>query len=202
VAEILGNLDAEFLSRANCYFGGGTQIALANGEYRESRDVDFICSSRDGFRLLRESVHEASLGRILRREMVLARGVRADRDGIRTFIAGNPPDPPVKFEILYEARIDATGAIDGDLGVPVLDPETLRAGLAKAQAAYGAAVLEYLEKSARRLHDDRAWLRKCINDLMVDDEKGLRRGLRALLAFLPAGRKKSPPARPRSGKPG
>lgn len=239
VAEILGNLDAEFLRRANCYFGGGTQIVLANGEYRESRDVDFICSSRDGFHVLRESVHETSLGRIFRREMALARGVRADRDGIRTFIGGDPPDPPVKFEILYEARIDATGAIDGELGVPVLDPEsavaekllanvdrgldesyrsrdlvdlaflagthepeTLRAGLSKAQAAYGAAVLDYLEKTARRLHDDRAWLRKCINDLMVDDEKGLRRGLRALLAFLPAGRKKSPPARPRSGTSG
>lgn len=58
VAEILGNLDADFLLRANCYFGGGTQIVLANGEYRESRDVDFICSSRDGFRILREAVRE------------------------------------------------------------------------------------------------------------------------------------------------
>lgn len=237
VAEILGNLDAEFLLRANCYFGGGTQIALANGEYRESRDVDFICSSRDGFRILREAVREASLGRILRKEMPLARGVRADRDGIRTFIVGNPPDPAVKFEIVYEARIDATGTMDGKLGVPALDPEsaaaekllanvdrgldesfrsrdlvdlaflarthgpeTLRAGLSKAQVAYGAAVLAYLEQTVRRLHDNRAWFRKCVNDLMVDDEKGLRRGLRALLAFLPATNRKKPPAGPKSGK--
>lgn len=239
VAEILGNLDAEFLLRANCYFGGGTQIVLASGEYRESRDVDFICSSRDGFRILREAVSEATLGRIFRREMALARGVRADRDGIRTFIAGTPPDTAVKFEIVYEARIDATGAMDAALGVPALDPEsaaaekllanvdrgldesfrsrdmidlaflarthgpeTLRAGLSKAQAAYGAAVLAYLAQTVRRLHDDRAWFRKCVNDLMVDDEKGLRRGLRALLGFLPAANKKKRRVGTRSGKSG
>lgn len=237
VAEILGKLDAEFLLRANCYFGGGTQIVMANGEYRESRDVDFICSSRDGFRTLREAVREDSLGRIFRREMVLARGVRADRDGIRTFIAGNPPDPSVKFEILLEARIDAAGTMNVDLGVPALDPEsavaekllanvdrgldesvhsrdvvdlaflakahgagTLRAGLSKAQAAYGAAVLDYLERTVRRLHDDRAWFRKCVNDLLVDDEKGLRQGLRALRSFLHAAEEKSPTVRLKPGR--
>lgn len=237
VAEILGNLDAEFLKRANCYFGGGTQIALANGEYRESRDVDFICSSRDGFRLLRESVHEASLGRIFRREMALARGVRAGRDGIRTFIGGDPPDAPVKVEILYEARIDAAGSMDADLGVPVLNPESavaekllanvdrgldesvhsrdlvdlaflakahgagiLRAGLSKAQAAYGAAVLDYLERTARRLHENRAWFRTCVNDLLVDDEKGLRQGLNALRRFLHTEQKSNPTVSPMPGR--
>lgn len=236
VAEILGNVDAEFLLRANCYFGGGTQIVMENGEYRESRDVDFICSSRDGFRVLRESVREDTLGRIFRRDMVLARGVRADRDGIRTFIAGNPPDPPVKFEILLEARIDAAGSMDVGLGVPALNPESavaekllanvdrgldesvrsrdlvdlaflakahdaeiLRAGLSKAQAAYGAAVLDYLERTVRHLHEDRAWFRMCVNDLIVDDEKGLRRGLNALRRFLHAAKEMNPTV---SRKPG
>lgn len=142
VAEILGALDAEFLLRANCYFGGGTQIVLANGEYRESRDIDFMCSSRDGFRILREAVNETSLGAIFRRKMTLARSIRADRDGIRTFIAG---DPAVKFEIVYEARIDVTGA--------------------------------------------------------MDDEKGLRQGLRVLRAFLSTVEKTKPPAR-KTGKSG
>jgi hypothetical protein len=238
VAEILGNLDAEFLLRANCYFGGGTQIVLANGEYRESRDVDFICSSRDGFRILREAVREDTLGRIFRREIVLARGVRADRDGIRTFIAGDPPVPPVKFEILLEARIDAAGSMDVDLGVPALNPEsavaekllanvdrgldesvhsrdlvdlaflarahgagTLRAGLSKAQAAYGTAVLDYLERTVRRLHEDRAWFRMCVNDLLVDDEKGLRQGLRALRSFLHAAKEKNPTVSLKPGRP-
>jgi hypothetical protein len=238
VAEILGNLDAEFLLRAHCYFGGGTQIALANGEYRESRDIDFICSRPDGFRVLREAVLDSTLGPIFRRPMGLARGVRADRDGIRTFIGGNPGDPAVKFEILLEARIDVTGVTDRELGIPALDPEsavaekllanadrgldeafrsrdlidlaflaaahgpaTLRAGLSKAQAAYGAAVLICLERTVRRLHDDPAWLRKCINDLLVDDEKRLRRGLRALRSFLASASGKSPRPASRQEKP-
>ena len=239
VMEVLGNLDPEVVLRANCYFGGGTQIVLANGEYRESRDVDFICSSRDGFRILREAVHERSLGHIFRREMPLARSVRADRDGIRAFIASGPSAQPMKFEILFEARIDATGAMDSELGVPVLDPEsavaekllanvdrgldeafrsrdlvdlaflarahgpeTLRAGLSKARTAYGAAVLTYLEKSVRRLAENHAYFRKCVNDLMVDEERGLRQGLRALRAFLSEVKKAKPPAGRKPGKSG
>lgn len=239
VVEILGNLDPEFLLRAECYFGGGTQIVLANGEYRESRDVDFICSSRDGFRILRETVHERSLGRIFRSEMDLARGVRADHEGIRTFIAGGSSQTPTKFEIVFEARIDATGTMNGELGIPVLDPEsavaekllanvdrgldevfhsrdlvdlaflarahgseTLRIGLSKAQTAYGAAVLTYLEKSVRRLREDRNYFRKCVNDLMIDDEKGLRQGLQVLRAFLSAVKKTKPPAARKTGKSG
>jgi len=94
-------------------------------EFRESRDIDFLCSSRDGFRQLRETVTEDSLGRILRRKVALAREVRADRDGIRTFIAAG--DLRIKFEILLEARIDLKGAPERFLGVPVLDLECLSA---------------------------------------------------------------------------
>ena len=49
-------MDAGFLARAECYFGGGTMLAMTLGEYRESRDIDFLCSSREGFRSLRETV--------------------------------------------------------------------------------------------------------------------------------------------------
>jgi hypothetical protein len=221
VAEILASFDAEFLERAHCHFGGGTQIVLANGEYRESRDIDFICSRPEGFRTLREAVTDSSLGPIFRKPMDLARGVRADRDGIRTFIAGDAGDAAVKFEILHEVRIEVTGAIDRELGVPALDPasaaaekllantdrgvdeafrsrdlidlaflaekhgsEPLRAGLAKAQTPYGAAVLRALGQAVRRLNEDRAWLRKCVRDLLIDDEKRLRQGLRVLRSFL------------------
>jgi len=31
-------------------------LAMTLGEYRESRDIDFLCSSREGFRSLRETV--------------------------------------------------------------------------------------------------------------------------------------------------
>lgn len=118
VGRILRAFDAELLLSAECYFGGGTQLALTYSEYRESKDIDFLCSSRAGFRKLRECVTQDSLGKILRRPVQFAREVRADRDGIRTFFAVD--DMRIKFELLFEGRIDLSGAMDKKLGVPVL----------------------------------------------------------------------------------
>ncbi len=115
VHAILARLDSAFLARARCFFGGGTRIVLELGEYRESRDMDFLCSDRDGYRLLRESVFETSLGPILSSDLSLAREVRADQYGIRTFIEHD--GIKLKFEIVQEARIE----IDGEniAGIPV-----------------------------------------------------------------------------------
>ena len=121
IGSVLKRMDAGFLARTECYFGGGTLLAMTLGEYRESRDIDFLCSSRDGFRSLRETVTDRSLGAIFRQSVDLAREVRADRDGIRTFL--NVGDVPIKFEIILEARIDLEGAIDKTLGVPTLRRE-------------------------------------------------------------------------------
>lgn len=59
------------------------------------------------------------LGAVFRRQLPLAREVRADRDGVRTFIETG--DTRIKLEIVLEARIDLTGEVDTALGVPVLD---------------------------------------------------------------------------------
>lgn len=118
IAGVLEAMNAAFLDRAECYFGGGTCIALMLGEYRESRDIEFLCASRAGYRLLRETVAEHSLGRILRRSVPLAREVRADRDGIRTFFSVG--ELRIKFEIIREARIDLRSSPTRFLGVPVL----------------------------------------------------------------------------------
>lgn len=104
VFEILCNFDRSFLAKARCYFGGGTRIVLELGEYRESRDIDFLCSSRDGYRLLRETVTNNSLGPILTGGISLARDVRADQYGIRTVVETDRIK--LKFEIVREARID------------------------------------------------------------------------------------------------
>lgn len=118
VASVLTRMDAGFLTRTECYFGGGTMLAMTLGEYRESRDIDFLCSSRAGFRLLREKVTNRSLGAMFLESVELARDVRADRDGIRTFL--HVDKVPIKFEIILEARIDLGGAIDESLGIPTL----------------------------------------------------------------------------------
>jgi hypothetical protein len=115
VHAMLSRMDSAFLANARCFFAGGTRIVLELGEYRESRDIDFLCSDRDGYRLLRESVSWTSLGPILAPELSLAREVRADQYGIRTFIEHD--EIKMKFEIVREARIE----IDGETiaGIPV-----------------------------------------------------------------------------------
>ena len=107
VLALLGMLDANLLKRAECYFGGGTRIAMELGEYRESKDIDFLCASQEGYRLLREEVTERSLGPLLGPKVKLAREVRADQYGVRTFVAAG--DGALKLEVVRESRISLAG---------------------------------------------------------------------------------------------
>lgn len=125
IARFLASLNADFLAQSGCYFGGGTAIVLSLNEYRESVDVDFLCSSIDGYRVLRNTITNASLGDILSQPVELARDVRADRYGIRTFVRVD--GMPIRFEIVSERRIDIAGAIDPVFGVPTLSREDMYA---------------------------------------------------------------------------
>lgn len=66
----------------------------------------------------RIGITQESLGPIAKRPLRLARELRADRDGLRTFISVG--DVRIKFEIVLEARIDLSGERDVRLGVPAL----------------------------------------------------------------------------------
>ena len=103
----LASLDGAFLMECRCYFGGGTRIVLELDEYRESRDIDFLCADRDGYRRLRETVSEASLGAIAKVSLRLSREVRADQYGIRTRLGEG--ESALKFEVIREARIELSG---------------------------------------------------------------------------------------------
>ena len=120
VGRLLERMDGEFLERAKCYFGGGTALALAHGEYRESRDIGFIMSSREGIRMIRETVAPGSLGKIIREPVILVREVVSDRDAVRTYLTEDPSKAPIKLEIVYEARLELEGTMAAALGVPVL----------------------------------------------------------------------------------
>lgn len=122
VAGVLGVLDARVLQEAECYFGGGTRIALELDEFRESEDIDFICSDIAGYRKLRATVDQRSLGSLLPNagpHISLMRDVRADQYGIRTIIGVH--GEPVKFEIILEARIQVAATRVEGIPVPVLD---------------------------------------------------------------------------------
>lgn len=104
---VLAMANAEFLEATNCFFGGGTRIAMELGEYRDSHDVDFMCSDPDGWRTLRAQVSNRSLGSLFRQAPELVREVRADRYGIRTFALVD--GDPVKIEIVREGHIPLQG---------------------------------------------------------------------------------------------
>jgi hypothetical protein len=106
VLKQLQRLNAPLLAECGCFFGGGTRIVLELGEYRESRDVDFLCADQAGYRRVRETITERSLGEIAAKPLALAREVRADQYGIRTRLGEG--EAALKFEIVREARIDLT----------------------------------------------------------------------------------------------
>jgi hypothetical protein len=101
---LLERVDAELFRAARCWFGGGTAVSLRCGEFRVSRDVDFLCSSRDGYRLVRQRVFDRGAAGLFKGDVAVVREARADRYGIR--LAAAVDGEPVKFEIVSEGRVE------------------------------------------------------------------------------------------------
>ena len=130
VAHVLETLDAGLLKANACLFGGGTAIALRYGEYRESVDIDFLVSERDGYRALRQRLGGTDGLRAIQRAgraLDQVRDVRADQYGLRTVVRVDGIE--IKFEIVLEGRItlDPPGAGDEICGVATLTPLDLAA---------------------------------------------------------------------------
>jgi Nucleotidyl transferase AbiEii toxin, Type IV TA system len=119
VVEALALLDSTYLESVSCYFGSGTRIVLELDEYRESCDLDFLCADAGGYRMLRNDITEGSLGPLAASPITLAREVRADRYGIRTFLLMG--EERIKFEIISEGRIALSNTDVAQISVPCLD---------------------------------------------------------------------------------
>lgn len=123
IEKLLPNFNRELLQEAQCFFGGGTAVVLLLGEYRESVDIDFLCASKQGYRLLRNTVSQNGLGALLKQPVKHLREVRADFYGIRTFL--EVEGQPIKIEIVNEGRIDLSGELHPVLNVPTLCREDM-----------------------------------------------------------------------------
>lgn len=218
VAVALAAMNGPFLNEAQCYFGGGTRIVLELGEYRESEDLDFLCSSHNGYRALRSAITDRSLGAIMTSALPLAREVRADRYGIRTFL--DVGGSKVKLEIIHEGRVEVHGQACAGIPVPCLDQVSCfaekflanadrgndeaalgrdaidlafmvlgwgetpaRQGVALAREAYGDVVSRAMRTAARKLLDNKGYLRRCVSALSVADSESLVSGLARLAAI-------------------
>lgn len=109
IGRVLESLDAERLRALQCWFGGGTAIALLHGEYRESVDIDFMVSDLPSYRLLRQAMPTGTTGLAPllgegAEPIATERPVRTDQYGIRTMLLVE--GVPIKFEIVLEGRIE------------------------------------------------------------------------------------------------
>lgn len=121
ILNALRCFDGDLFERAECFFGGGTAIVLKLDEYRESIDIDFLCASNEGYRLLRDAVWSKGFAGLVRpkADISVLRDLRTDQYGIRTIL--QIQGATIKFEIVKEARITLHGAVDDLFGLPVLD---------------------------------------------------------------------------------
>lgn len=124
IAQVLHALDGDVFRQHACFFGGGTAIAMRYGEFRESVDIDFLVSSKPGFRDLRQMTRNGleTLFRDRTQPFSEIRDVRIDQYGIRSML--EVVGKKIKFEIVLEGRIEleVPGPHDKLCGMDALSP--------------------------------------------------------------------------------
>lgn len=124
IAQVLRALDGDLLRQHTCLFGGGTVIAMRYGEYRESLDINFLVSSKSGYRELRQLAGHGleALFRDNTLPFAPSRDVRIDRYGIRSMLEVVGRD--IKFEIVLEGRVELDAPEPNDMvcGIATLSP--------------------------------------------------------------------------------
>jgi hypothetical protein len=113
VLAVLEAMDAETLRRCGFVFAGGTRIVLELGEYRESDDVDFLCSSSAGYGELRLAVKSRSYAALFTpaglSRLSFPREPRLDQYGIRFPVKLG--EETLKVELVREARIELDSGV-------------------------------------------------------------------------------------------
>jgi hypothetical protein len=106
ILTILESLEPDVLKKGSAYFGGGTLLALDWGEYRWSKDIDFISPVvSSGYRHLRTVIFEGGYKALFRdlSRIQVGRGT-TDQYGIRMVVLVD--GVPIKTEIIAEARFE------------------------------------------------------------------------------------------------
>jgi predicted nucleotidyltransferase component of viral defense system len=120
VLQVLRTLNHDFLASCEVYFGGGTMLALCYGEYRLSRDIDFLCPYGSAFSRLRVALYDHGYAVLFDSTQLgdihLPQEIRTDRDGVRFVVQVG--EQLLKVEIVAEGRIDLEAPIY-PVGLPV-----------------------------------------------------------------------------------
>lgn len=121
IARLLQSFNPQTLEDTSSLFGGGTAIVLLCAknfpEYRESVDVDFMCSSGEGYSKLRSMVYGTDFSPLFSRPVEMIGDIRADQYGVRGRVKID--DSVIRLEFVREARI-VLEAGEPVCGVPAL----------------------------------------------------------------------------------
>lgn len=121
IASVLKAMNSELLEDTHCFLRSDTAIALQLNEFRLITDIDFLCSSHDGYRKLRGLVgpfSQTGLSPLFDKPVLQLREIRADRYGIRAVLEVD--SAPVRFEIVRENRFSLETSVERLHGVPTL----------------------------------------------------------------------------------
>ncbi|NRN29659.1 nucleotidyl transferase AbiEii/AbiGii toxin family protein [Photorhabdus heterorhabditis] len=134
IAKVLSSLSQDFLDDVDCYFAGGTAIVMMLSEYRESVDIDFLCSSREGYSKLCSALYGVDFSPLFASPIPTIGEIRKDQYGVRGRI--DVDGIPIRLEFVSESRLDLSfGA--RILGVPTLGKVDLFAAKLLANADRG-----------------------------------------------------------------
>ena len=188
IAQVLQALNGPLLKDHECYFAGGTAMALRYGEYRESVDIDFLISNLEQYRALRELLTSpAGISAIVRAEVSSLQQIGDEICGITTL---RPLDMATSKLLANADRWRDDGVFSRDIiDLAMMDPSLpmLREAVIKAEKPYGQSILQSLEKSINRLQDhDNGWLDRCMMVMDVNVPKAtIWKQLNNLLRALP-----------------
>jgi hypothetical protein len=112
IEQLLRAIKHERMLALQCVFGGGTAIALAFGEHRESRDIDFLCSSPESFRTLRNLVDSEGVQSLFAAPVRLLREARLDAYGVRCALLVD--GVAIKFEVIQESNVRLSDPLQED----------------------------------------------------------------------------------------
>ena len=108
VLTLLTAFEADMLARSRFLFGGGTRIVLELDEFRESYDVDFLCSDAEGYADLRSAAATRGYAGLFTSsglaQLAFPREMKIDQYGIRFPVEAG--GDLLKVELIREARID------------------------------------------------------------------------------------------------
>lgn len=104
IINALSCINGSLLCSSEAGFGGGTAISLLLGEFRLSTDIDFLCSSPDGYKKLRELFFDPVSRTTLLGGLTVMREFSLGRDAIRGVVSADGQHP-IKIEFVNEGRI-------------------------------------------------------------------------------------------------